>query len=221
MAVSNLEKKNIRYTCSELEMISILKDLLKVKDLFTVWKRDEAKKIIFQIDATILSINMGGEITLQLNDIDDFQTKGDIYIAAEGGQVVFKLDILYVSEMIVVCNLPIEMKYIDRRKSARKKIKKEKAQDFELSFQSKFESELNQPHRVVSELIDISDTGASFAISKETLTEMDTTKEIVLRSLSPRDSLSENTKAQIKNSRKYKPMTMGHEAIYAIGVQFK
>ena len=214
-----MNEKNLKHTCNELEMVSILKGSVRIPNLFTIWKRNPEGKIIFQTRATLLSVNDFREATFALNEADSENSQGETFIASDGGNIIYRLGEIKLRKKVILANLPYEMKYQDRRLTPRTKLKRNDQKSFELTYTRNLFFNGDNERVVVSKLLDFSDGGACLYLSKQTLSDIDVSKEMYIKSLSPEVEVS-TSKAMLMNARKHKGMTMGHDEMFAVGVMY-
>ena len=103
-----------------------------------------------------------------------------------------------------------EAKYKERRRHDRKRFKAKEFKQIELNFNE---------DKVVSNVLDISESGICFIVTKETLEKLNKDEDFLINAISS-DLGFDIEKGRIMNARKYKGGTLSKGEFYALGVMF-
>lgn len=206
----------INHTKSQIEIRSLLLSAIFEAKIFLIWQRTEDNNIQFQIEGKLDSIDEQGQMTFNLNESVEFDLEKDVFFAMTDSTLVFKIKVLKYNEKQIFTNLPEEAKYKERRKDKRKKYKIKDYKQVELLFIFK---EGVKGDNVLSSVIDISKSGICLLVTKETLNQIETEKELVITSISS-DLGFKLEKGKIMNARKYIGVTMAKGEFYALGIMF-
>lgn len=211
----------LRTTKNPKEIISILKEVFEVDGAFTIWQRDDSKVISSQSIGTLVSLEEElGDVVFKLHDSFELDESKGVFLAVQSSQLVFRLETPIVVDGVLRCTLPDSIRYRERRKHLRTKVKRSESKEVELTFAIKKELDTDEKQRrIVSKLIDVSDGGACFVVSKETLALIDIKSIFYIKSLSS-DVTINARKGMIVNARKYKGPSMGYDEMYSVGVMF-
>lgn len=210
----------IKHAVHENEIISVISSTLKVENHFTIWQRDKVGNLLFQIKGTLISLSRDGHLSFKLDQSNIDCLNFDIYFAAEKASVVYKCKKINIEDDYLHCNIPAEVKYMERRKHKRRKMKKKELKEVEVLCKLKPEfADKEARKKLISRFIDISDSGACFYLTKESIDMIDIEDKIYLTSLC-HDIKLDQEKAVVVNIRKVKRMTMSLEEMYAVGVMF-
>ena len=207
----------LNQTTEPQEIFSVLKGVLRLEDAFTMWQRDSNHDLLVEVSATIISMELKeNKAIFKLSEQAQIDSNFPLYFAVKNRQIVFKLESVSVKEGIIECTLPESLKYRERRKHKRTKIRRNVIKEMELIFSVK---DVGNQEKIISRLVDFSEGGACFVFSKETLKRIDLTKLIMIRSLASDIDLNAD-KALVVNTRRFKGMTIGHEELYSVGIMF-
>lgn len=210
----------IKHAINKSEILSVIDSTLAVENHFTIWQRGENEELVFQLKGTLLSVSDSGLLIFKLSEKDYNLNQSEIFFAADKASVVYKSRQYAKEGDFLHCELPDEIKYMERRRHRRTKMKKNEFKQVEILCHLKPEySNKGVNKKLMSRFIDISESGACFYLTKESLDMMDLESKIYLTSLS-QDIKLELEIAMIVNVRKVKPMTMSLEEMYAVGVMF-
>ena len=207
----------IRHTVNTLEIISVLKELQGSKRSFTIWQRNSVKELLFQVKATLLRITEDGEMTFKVDDPLGVVIDSEVFFAVESSLIVYKSVKIQVKEGLLFCELPDELKYKERRKSIRRRMKKREHKEIEIVFSSNKSEEGEK--KIVTKLIDISEGGARFLISRETIETINLQETFHIKSLAD-DIVINYDKGVIVSAKLHKGQTIGHGELYSVGVMF-
>jgi putative lipase involved disintegration of autophagic bodies len=208
---------SIRSTKQPSEIRSVLLDALAKEKVFILWQRNEDGSMASQTNAKLLDISEKSVLKFSLNKDVSFEEDKDIFFAVEDSTVVFKTDDIKLAGLDLYSSLPIEAKYKERRRHERKKFKTKERRDVEIHFAA--QEQLGEEEvTIISQLIDISESGACILVSKETLRKIDAEKTFSIRSLTDLEIRFEE--AKIMNARRYKGKTLNQGEFYALGVMF-
>ena len=209
----NLDMKKSLLVHSEdpVEIKSILLEAHSCKKEFIVWQRNAEGKVLFQGTGQLIKIASSGSLQfeilkVELGSIHEIET----FFATEDSGTIFKsIHVKIKSENKLNALLPSEAKYRDRRKHERTV--------FKASDQKEVEVQLDN-QKIHSKIIDFSESGACFLVSKTTLKNIELDSTVLITSLTSFEIT--HKRAKVMNARNYNNPTLSHEEFYAIGVMF-
>lgn len=207
----------IRHTVDTLEIISVLKELQGTKKSFTIWQRNAQNALLFQIKATLLKITEEGKMTFKIDDPLSVVLNSEVFFAVESSLIVYKSVEISIKGDVLFCELPDELKYKERRQHSRRRMKKRELKEIEVIFSSTDEEE--ERKKIITRLVDISDGGARFLISRETIETIKLQETFEIKSLSDDIEIS-SERGVIVSAKLHKGQTMGHGELYSVGVMF-
>lgn len=206
----------IKHTKRVIEIRSVLMGALTEGKSFLIWQRDQDNKIAFQFKAKLDSINAEGVMVFNIVHQLDLDPNKDTFFAIDDSTVVFKTSGVKLELGKLIAPLPEEAKYKERRRHPRKRFKLKDFKQVELNFNFKDEDETDS---IISNVLDISESGICFIITKETLAKIDAQENFLINAISS-DLGFDVEKGKIMNARKYKGGTLSKGEFYALGVMF-
>lgn len=211
----------LNQTTEHFEICSILNSTLRLQNAFTIWQRDDTGNLLFEVEGTLLELEgKEDKILFQIPSGIQVEPKLPLFFVVKSNHIVFKVFRISQLGSILDTSLPDSLKYRERRKHRRTKIKRNEIKEVEVTFKLKEVGEDEcQFAKVISRLENMSDGGACFTISKDTLGKMDLGASIEIRSLA-RDISLASDKGHVVNTRQCKGMTLSHEEMYAVGIAF-
>ncbi len=208
---------NIREAKSIDEIRSLLLTALTDDSSFTVWQRGANSEILFQAKARIEELSEQGMMVFSLSEITGEMNNSELYFAKEDSTIIFKTIKIRTKDNLIAVALPTEAKYKERRRHERTRFKIHERKDIEIVFPKQLK-DADEKLLINSQLLDISESGACFLVSKETLQKIDLEIIFKIKSLTGLKLCGE--KAKIMNTRRYKGPTLSQGEFYALGVMF-
>lgn len=206
----------IKHTKRMIEIRSVLMGALTEGKSFLIWQRDEQNNISFQVKAKLESINADGYMTFLINESIPLAVNRETFFAIDDSTVVFKTLGGEFANGQLLAPLPEEARYKERRRHQRKRFKLKDYKQVELSFQYKQNTDGDS---IVSNVLDISESGICFLVTKETLALINADENFLINAISS-DLGFDVEKGKIMNARKYKGGTLSKGEFYALGVMF-
>lgn len=200
----------INSTKRVIEIRSVLMGALTEGKSFLIWQRNDQNEISFQIKANLDSIDSEGMMRFTLSKDIPLSCDRETFFAIDDSTVVFKTNGAKFEREILVTPLPEEAKYKERRRHDRKRFKSKDYKQVELN--------LNQD-KVLSNVLDISESGICFLVTKETLSKLNLEEDFLINAISS-DLGFDVEKGKIMNARRYKGGTLSKGEFYALGVMF-
>jgi hypothetical protein len=207
----------IREAKSTEEIKSLLMTALTEELTFTIWQRKNSVDVSYQAKGKLLELNTQGIMSFSITDPTGEITDNEFFFALEDTSILFKSIKLRMKDDVIVVALPTEAKYKERRRHERVRFKIHERKDVEILFPRRVQNDEDK-YTVNSQLIDVSESGACFLVSKETLQKINTDLIFVINSLT--NLKLGGQKAKIMNARKYKGPTLSQGEFYALGVMF-
>lgn len=208
--VSYNDTMKINSTKRVLEIRSVLMSALSDARSFRIWQRNDNNEISFQIKAKLESIDADGTMSFSLSNDFPLAVGKETFFAIEDSTAVFKTTDARFDGEKLLSSLPEEAKYRERRQHDRKKFKTKDHIQIELNFDE---------DTILSNVIDISDSGICFLVTQETLKKLSALENFLINAISS-DLGFDIEKGKIMNARKYKGGTLLKGEFYALGVMF-
>lgn len=201
------------------EIKSLLLSAMTEETNFTIWQREtKTNEVIFQAKGKLTELSNQGLLAFSINDMTGAINGAELFFALEDSSVFFKSIKLKLTETGLLVAIPTEAKYKERRRHERTKFKIQERKDIEILFPKKVQEQSEEKILVNSQLIDLSESGACFIVSKETLQKINIDLTFYIRSLT--NVKLGGQKAKVMNARKYKGPTLSQGEFYALGVMF-
>lgn len=207
----------IREAKSTEEIRSLLLMALTDELIFTSWQRNGEGSLNFKAKAQLEEITAQGLLTFNLSEVSGDLKAEEIFFALEDTSILFKSSKLKLQDNKIMVSLPSEAKYKERRRHERVRFKIHERKDIEVLFPKRIQNDEDR-YKVNSQLIDISESGACFLVSKETLQKINIDLIFSIKSLTNLKIGGE--KAKVMNARRYKGPTLSQGEFYALGVMF-
>jgi hypothetical protein len=207
----------IREAKSSEEIKSLLMTALTEELTFTMWQRKDSVNISYQAKAKLLEVATQGIMSFSLSEQTGEISGDEFFFALEDTSILFKSIKIKMKENALVVALPTEAKYKERRRHERVRYKIHERKDVEILFPRRVQND-EEKYTVNSQLIDVSESGACFLVSKETLQKINTDLIFAMKSLTNLKLGGE--RAKIMNARRYKGATLSQGEFYALGVMF-
>lgn len=208
----------IREAKSIDEIKSLLMTAMTDESTFTIWQRDaETNDVTFQVKGKLTELSAQGMLAFAITDVKGKVDGIELFFALEDSSVFFKSLKLKMTETGLVVALPTEAKYKERRRHERTRFKIHERKDIEIMFPRRVQQDEDKL-LINSQLIDISESGACFLVSKETLQNINIDLIFAIKSLTNLKLGGE--KAKIMNARRYRGATLSQGEFYALGVMF-
>ncbi len=209
----------VRHAEEEREIKSVLIDTISNQIEYIIWQRDEKDQISFQVKAFLEEIDQTGKMKFcYKNEIPDLKD-GEIFFAINNCQAVFKTTYSSAKGSELIVNLPKEAKYKERRRHNRKRFRPKDHKQVEVEFQFKEDQEIEFDPTVISQVLDVSESGVCFIVSLETFSHIKTDEKFSVKSLCKTLGF-EVEDAVIMNARLYKGNSFSQGEFYALGVMF-
>jgi len=209
----------IRHAEEEKEIKSVLIDTISSQIEYIIWQRDKRDSIRFQVKAFLEEIDETGKMKFcYKNEIPEIQ-EGEIYFAINNCQAVFKTEYSSSTGSELVVELPKEAKYKERRRHTRKRYKHKEHKQVEVEFTFKDDQEIEFDPIVISQVLDVSESGVCFIVSLETFSHINTGEVFNVKSLCKTLGFKVE-KGMIMNARLYKGNSFSQGEFYALGVMF-
>lgn len=210
MTKSLLKQKKID---NPLEILSHISMAALKTAIALVWRRAHDKNLEFNEKGVVLKITSDQNVKLEFDKEVDLKTGEEVYFALEDGTLVFRTNVIDCVGKRVTLLFPRIAKGVERRKNPRTQFKYDEKIDLQISY-------CNGPSAGDSTayLLNLSEGGMCLALSEETarILEIDQVVSIV------RSNKNIGfTKCIVRSIRVFKPATMGRNALYAVGFQFK
>jgi hypothetical protein len=201
----------------EDEIRSILLEALALGKEFIIWSRTADDELDFKITATLDAISETGSLKFILKSPLTQELAKDLYFAVNDYSIIFKQNEISLRDDVLLVKLPFGAKYRERRRHPRTKFKIHERKDIEVKFRQ-MKSGAGHSLTIVSQLLDISESGAKFLISKETLIKINPKVHFNIKSLTSINI--KFTKAKIMNASSYKGATLSQGEFFAVGIVF-
>lgn len=159
-----------RKSQSRDEIISILNKILEKKDNFTLWQKSEDGRLIKQ--AKIKSINAeNNSFVLEPTDTNTkFKNREKIYLKSKEKNLLFKEQLSFASEKLVIVPLPKEFYVEELRKNPRRTYKPNEEMPLVFQVKNKFSKVLET---IECNLIDTSAKGLAFYLDSNQMSSLD------------------------------------------------
>jgi hypothetical protein len=197
------------------EIIKNLTNRLTDSSLITVWQKDEQNNRLLLEKVPFLALFPDeGTFTLKLTkkDYAHFDVAKDLYFLLDEQNFVFKTTFASVQKDFMTLQIPKEMRLKEFRAHPRTyfSIQDKKYVDVIFSGKDDFKEIV-----VSCPLHDISEGGACIIVSKETISNIDFSSDVLLKFATACQT------AVIKNARLFIKKNLKNDEFYAIGVQFQ
>lgn len=158
----------LRITDSKKEIVNVLKRIQLEEEEVFIWQNHQGKRNIIYCKIEKVDPGMGNFSISPIDEAQSFQLekKLSLYIKGEFESILFKQDVSFFTESLVILKIPSEIRIVEKRSISRKK--------FELSDQykiviAKYEKNSKKPRKFDLFLLDISLKGISFFVSPNQL----------------------------------------------------
>ena len=206
----------VRNANNAIEVRSVLMDALAGKKSFVIWQRNDDEEVTFKVNGHLETITEKSIMKFRFEGQIPLARNVDTFFAIEDSTLIFKVDRIMINDGLIYAALPEEAKYRERRRHERKRFKSKDIKQVEINFTFK---DNNPGDSVVSRVIDVSESGICFLITKETLSLIDAKEVFDVNAIS-NDLGFKVEKAKIMNARVYKGQSMSKGEFYALGVMF-
>jgi hypothetical protein len=204
-----MKKMILKESESDPETKSILLEAKDSQKSFVIWQWVQSGEFSFKASGKMLEIAADGGLELSVLSVEmGTLSMDETFFATDDNSTIFKSSTLKLRGKII-SQKPSSARYRDRRKHARIVFKGNKLKDVEVRFGDEI---------IKSKLVDISEGGACFLVSKSTLKHIEINSTILLKSLT--SFKIDSSRAKVVNARNYNSPTLKHEEFYAIGVVF-
>jgi hypothetical protein len=220
-----MNKDNYRISTKRDEIIKILNLKFKENQEFTVWQKDsKTNERLFITEAKLSSLDStDGLFSIVLTNEHGkvlFQQNLDTYFLLKGEDFVFKTKLSRDQEKNAISfQAPREVRLEEMRTAPRKYFQESECVNINVTFLNKDND--NEKVRASCKLFNISNGGVCIIISKETLSEINLKKEIVLEGLNFFLQLENIKKAIVRNARIHNKKTIKSDETFAIGLEFQ
>lgn len=209
------------------EIVKCLGIKFESSGMFTVWQKNGMGEREFVVEAKLQSFD-GEEgyfsLLISENAFIKADKKSEFYFLLHGHEFVFK------SKMAIDqvkgehrFQIPKEVRLKELRIFPRKYFEVDEKICVDVAFKSKHVTTVKESYRIIESqcpVLNISKGGVCIVVSKETLSNIDLSKEIEISGLSFFDNLDAEMKAIVKNARVYVKKSFSNDEYYALGLQF-
>jgi len=216
--------EDYRISKSREEIIKSLEKKFKASGVFTIWQKNASGEREFVVEAKLNNFNqLEGYFSLTIPEekFSKADVKGDFYFLLQGHEFVFK------SRMAIDqvkgeyrFQFPKEVRLKELRIHPRKYFEQDEKISVGVVFKTK---NTDQKEEIESNcpVLNISSGGLCIVVSKETLSEIDLSKEIEVSGLSFYDNLKPEMTAIVRNARVHIKKNIKNDDYYALGLQFQ
>ena len=204
-------KEIFRSTSNQKEIQKILTSLSKDSN-FTIWQKSEQNERILLNGLTNLIFDqekMQFSLNRAEHDFSKFKFENDIFFLMDNENLTFKSRLKSMVDDSIVFKIPQEIRTIEKRCETRIEISPSQKEFSNIFFALKKSEHISN---ATCPILNISLSGISIVISKETLSIIDVYKELLI------EYNSVKSKAIIKNIRVYKKRELNKDELYAVGL---
>ncbi len=220
-----MNKDNFRISTKRDEILKILNLKFKEHQEFTVWQKDlKTNERLFVTEARLSSLDsVDGLFSIILIDEHEtisFKDNLDTYFLLKGEDFVFKTKLSQDQKKGAISfQAPREVRLEEMRSAPRKYFEDNECANINVTFLNKDNE--NEKVRANCKLFNISNGGVCIIISKETLSEINLKKEIILEGLNFFHEVESTKKAIVRNARIHNKKTIKSDETFAIGLEFQ
>ncbi len=191
---------------------------------FTIWQKNNEGEREFVIETKFKNFfenDRTFSIFLTKEQFSKANKKAEFYFLLKGHDFVFKSR-LAIDQIAgeVRFQLPKEVRLKELRLHPRKYFAENEKINIEVCFDPKSTNKTSDKVQTVCPVLNISVSGICIVVSKETLSQIDLSKEINLKGLGFYENLTSEMKAVVKNARVYIKKNFSSDEFYALGLQF-
>lgn len=210
--------KGLKRSTREEEIRSVLNDLVDRKQEFIVWSRTPDQEIIFSVKAELIGLDSNGDYLFGLLEKVPDSVDGVIYFAVKDSSIIFKADRVKIKKNIFFVSSPEEAHYKERREFKRERFKLRDHKELELIIPRPCDDPDPEPFVILSKLVDVSEGGVGFIVSKASLDKMGDLEVFEVKSLS--DVPFPSTRIKVMSSRKMRGRKLNQEELFVVGACF-
>lgn len=203
-----------RISKNKQEIVKALSNKLNVECSLTVWQkgsdgsRNFLKAITFNElfpEEGVFTLKIPSDTTLDINE------NKEIYFLLEGHDFVFKTKLAVDQKNLLTVQIPREVQLKESRVHERTYFNLEDRKFVELVYTDKKYNQIS----IACPLVNVSDGGACIVISKETISNIDFKKDVLIKFNNSFQS------ASIRNARVFEKKDLNADELYALGVEFQ
>lgn len=204
-----------RFSKQRPEIIKVLSTKLNGESLMTVWqKQDDGSRSFLDKMPFHELFPDEGVFTLKVTkeESEHIDPKKEIYFLLEEKDFIFKTKLAIDQKEFITFQIPKEVRLKELRAHERTYFSLDDRKLVEVVFSVK-----NADHEIslTCPLVNISIGGACIVVSKETISNIDFSADILLKLTNDFQS------AVIRNARVFVKKNLNHDELYAIGVEFQ
>lgn len=172
----------LRVTSNRDEIVSIFKEASKQRIKVTLWQNIDGKRIIF--NGVFKTTNLeNNSVVLDIENPQNIQFKNRVTIYLKGNfkNILFKENLTFGSNRIVIFSIPKEIRVHELRENPRLNFR---SSDNKMISFTKLNPYTNQKENFDNKLIDLSEEGLAFLADSHQVTQFNNNDELFIKKIS-------------------------------------